>query len=142
MTTSREKLDAFLADARHVVVCGVRKNGVPHLSPNYFEWDGEKFYVSTLRSRVKYKIFQRDPRAQLLFDDPTALRAVLVHATVEIREDLVAELHHFRTIRTKYGMYCSDDDDEFRRDQEEQGRVLLVLTPDAPIEEWTSWGFD
>ena len=41
---------------------------------------------------MKYSIFRREPRAQLLIDDPTGFRAVLVPATVEIREDLAAEL--------------------------------------------------
>ena len=48
---------------------------------------------------MKYSIFRRDPRAQLLIDDPTGFRAVLVPATVEIREDLAAELPRFRAIR-------------------------------------------
>jgi hypothetical protein len=41
---------------------------------------------------VKYAIFRRDSRAQLLIDDSTGFRAVLVPATVEIREDIAAEL--------------------------------------------------
>ena len=87
---STEKIEAFLAEPRNVVVAGIRRDGRPHLSPNWFYWDGERFYVSTTRSRVKYAIFRRDPRAQLLVDDPTAFRAVLVPATAEIREDIAA----------------------------------------------------
>jgi predicted ester cyclase len=49
----------------------------PHLSPNWFCWDGQRFYVSTTRSRVKYAIFRKDPRAQWLVDDSTGFRAVL-----------------------------------------------------------------
>src|SRR2546429_565846 len=80
----------FLAEPRNVIVAGIRRDGRPHLSPNWFYWDGQHFYVSTTRSRVKYAIFRRDPRAQLLIDDSTRFRAVLVAATVEIREDLAA----------------------------------------------------
>src|ERR1700733_6822295 len=85
--TSTEKLEAFLAEPRNVVVAGIRRDGSPHLSPNWFYWDGTRFYVSITRSRVKYKIFTRDPRVELLIDDSTAFRAVLVPGTVEIRED-------------------------------------------------------
>ena len=100
---STEKIGAFLAERRNVIVAGIRRDGRPHLSPNWFCWDGDRFYVSTTRGRVKYAIFRRDPRAQLLVDDSTGFRAVLVPATVEIREDIAAELPRFRAIRESTG---------------------------------------
>jgi hypothetical protein len=90
---------------------------------------------------VKYAIFRRDPRAQLLIDDPTGFRAVLVPATVEIREDLAEELPRFRAIREKHGMAVLDDNEHLRALTAE-GRVLLAITPDGPPSSWTSWGMD
>jgi PPOX class probable F420-dependent enzyme len=139
--TSAEKIEAFLAEPRNVVVAGIRRDGRPHLSPNWFCWDGERFYVSTTRGRVKYAIFRRDPRAQLLVDDPVGFRAVLVPATVEIREDIAAELPRFRAIREKYGLAVPDDDEHLRALMAE-GRVLLAMTPDRPLSSWTGWGLD
>jgi PPOX class probable F420-dependent enzyme len=138
---STDKLEAFLAEPRNVVVAGIRPDGRPHLSPNWFSWDGERFYVSTTRGRVKYAIFRRDPRAQLLVDDSAGFRAVLVPATVEIREDIAAELPRFRAIREKYGMAIPDDEEHLRALAAE-GRVLLAITPDRPPSAWTSWGLD
>jgi PPOX class probable F420-dependent enzyme len=138
---SIDKVEAFLAEPRNVVVAGIRRDGRPHLSPNWFYWDGRRFYVSTTRGRVKYAVFSRDPRAQLLIDDPTGFRAVLVPATVEIREDLDAELPRFRAIREKHGMAVPDDAEHLRALAEE-GRVLLAITPDGPPSSWTSWGLD
>jgi PPOX class probable F420-dependent enzyme len=136
-----QKLDAFLAEPRNVVVAGIRRDGRPHLSPNWFYWDGEKFYISTTRGRVKYAIFRRDPRAQLLIDDSTGFRAVLVPGTVEIREDLRAELPRFRAIREKHG-WSVPPDEEHLRALAAEGRVLLAITPDAPASAWTAWGLD
>ena len=79
--------------------------------------------------------------AVTLDDDPTGFRAVLVPATVEIREDLAAELPRFRAIREKHGMRVPDDDEHLRALAEE-GRVLLAITPDQPLPNWTSWGLD
>jgi PPOX class probable F420-dependent enzyme len=138
---STDKLEAFLAEPRNVVVAGIRPDGRPHLSPNWFSWDGERFYVSTTRGRVKYAIFRRDPRAQLLVDDSAGFRAVLVPATVEIREDIAAELPRFQAIREKYGMAIPDDEEHLRALAAE-GRVLLAITPDRPPSAWTSWGLD
>jgi len=138
---SHEKVEAFLAEPRNVIVAGIRRDGRPHLSPNWFFWDGERFYVSTTRSRVKYAIFRRDPRAQLAIDDSTGFRAVLVPATVEIREDLDAEEAHFRAIREKHGRPIPSREEHLEGLRKE-GRVLLVISPDGPPASWTSWGLD
>jgi len=66
---------------------------------------------------------------------------VLVPATVQIREDLAAELPRFRAIREKHG-WAVQDDDEHLRALTAQGRVLLAITPDRPPSNWTSWGLD
>lgn len=139
--TSTDKLEAFLAEPRNVVVAGIRRDGSAHLSPNWFLWDGERFYVSTTRNRAKYAIFRRDPRVQLLVDDSTGFRAVLVRGTVEIREDLAAELPRFRAIREKHGMNVPSDE-EHLRSLAEDDRVLLAITPDEPPSSWTAWGLD
>jgi len=138
---SADKIEAFLAEPRNVVVAGIRRDGRPHLSPTWFHWDGRCFYVSTTRGRVKYAIFRRDPRAQLLVDDPAGFRAVLVPATVEIREDIAAELPRFRAIREKYGMAVPGDEEHLRALTAE-GRVLLAMTPGRPLPSWTCWGLD
>ena len=89
---SPSRLEAFLSEPRNVIVAGIRKDGRPHLSPNWFFWDGDKFYVSTTRKRVKYHVFRRDPRVELVVDDATGHRYVQTGGTVEIREDVPAEL--------------------------------------------------
>jgi PPOX class probable F420-dependent enzyme len=136
-----DKVEAFLAERRTVVVGGVRKDGRPHLSPNWFVWDGQRFYVSTTRKRVKYAIFRGDPRTQLLVDDSTGHRSVFVPGTVEIREDLRAELPRFRAIRDKHGI-STPGDEEFLKALADEGRVLLAITPDKPLSEWTVTDLD
>jgi PPOX class probable F420-dependent enzyme len=138
---SNDKIEAFLAERRNVIVAGTRADGRPHLTPNWFHWDGRRFYVSTTRSRVKYALFRRDPRAQLAIDDSTGFRAVLVPATVEIREDIAAELPRFRAIREKHGVEVPSDQEHLRLLTEE-GRVLLAISPDGSPSTWTSWGLD
>jgi PPOX class probable F420-dependent enzyme len=138
---SVDKIEAFLAEPRNIVVAGIRRDGRPQLSPNWFYWDGKRFYVSTTRGRAKYPMFRRDERAQLLVDDCTGFRYVAVQATVDIREDIAAELPRFRAIREKHGWAVPDDDEQLRVLTGE-GRVLLAITPDKPMSEWTSRGLD
>jgi PPOX class probable F420-dependent enzyme len=138
--TPDDAIAAFLAEPRNVVLAGTRADGRPHATPNWFYWDGTMFYVSTTRDRVKYRIFTRDPRAQLLVDDCTRFRYLMIYGTVDVREDLAAELPRFRAIRQKH---CRDvpSDDELLAGLKAEQRVLLAITPDGPPSAWTVRGF-
>jgi PPOX class probable F420-dependent enzyme len=138
--TSTTAIEAFLAEPRNIIVAGVRKDGRPHVSPNWFFWDGKKFYVSTTRKRAKYNVFRRDPRVELVIDDPTGHRYIGLSGTVEVREDIPANLHHFRAIRQKHGRVVPPDDD-FTASLTAEDRVLLAITPSAPQSAWLLWGF-
>jgi PPOX class probable F420-dependent enzyme len=137
--SSSTALDAFLAEPHNVIVAGIRKDGRPHLSPNWFSWDGEHFYVSTTRKRAKYNIFRRDPRAELVVDDPAEMRYVEIPTTVEIREDIPANVSLFRAIREKHGR-AAPPDDELAAALIADDRVLLVFTPTTPPSTWTARG--
>jgi PPOX class probable F420-dependent enzyme len=134
-------LDEFLSQPRNVVVVGIRTDGRPQATPNWFSWDGERFYVSTTRGRAKYKIFRRDPRVELLFDDPEGFRYVALSGTVEILEDIQAELPRFRAIREKHGLAVPPDD-EFAAALAADDRLLLAVTPNGPRQTWNVHGLD
>jgi PPOX class probable F420-dependent enzyme len=131
----------FLAEPRNVIIAGVRRDGRPHISPNWFFWDGQRFYTSTTRDRVKYKIFRRDPRVELLIDDSTGHRYARVSGQVEIREDVEANLPLNRAIREKHGVKVAPDD-EFAAALKADGRVLLAITPDGPPSSWNLVGIE
>jgi PPOX class probable F420-dependent enzyme len=139
--TSITALEGFLAEPRNVIVAGIRKDGRPHVSPNWFFWDGERFYVSTTRPRVKYKIFTRDPRVELVVDDATGHRYVALSGTVEILEDVQPNLHLFRAIGEKHGREIPPDA-RLAADLIADDRVLLAITPTAPQSDWTAVDLD
>jgi PPOX class probable F420-dependent enzyme len=132
-------LDAFLAEPRNVIIAGIRKDGRPHVTPSWFFWDGEKFYVSTTRTRVKYRVFRRDPRVELVVDDATGHRYVALSGTVEIREQVPGELPRFRAIGEKYGRAVPSDD-RLAAELIADDRVLLAITPSGPPATWTVVG--
>jgi PPOX class probable F420-dependent enzyme len=134
-------IEEFLSEPRNVVVAGIRKDGRPQVTPNWFAWDGTRFYVSTTRDRAKYKIFSRDPRVELLFDDSEGFRYVALPGTVEILQDIRSALPHFRAIREKHGRSVPADD-QLEADLAAEGRVLLAITPAGPRETWTVHGLD
>ena len=134
-------IEAFLAEPKNIIVAGIRKDGRPHVSPNWFFWDGERFYVSTTRPRVKYKIFSRDPRVELVVDDATGHRYAALSGTVEILEDVNPNLHLYRAIRDKHGREVTSDD-KLAADLIADDRVLLAITPTAPQSDWIAVGLD
>jgi PPOX class probable F420-dependent enzyme len=138
---SDDKIAAFLAEPRNAIVAGTRADGRPHATPNWFYWDGERFCVSTTRNRAKYRIFRRDPRGLFVVDDSTGYRTVMAYGTVEVREDVAAELPRFRAIREKHGASVPGDR-EFLSALVADQRVLLAMTPDGPPGAWTTWGLD
>jgi len=137
---TNEAIEAFLAEPRNAIVIGIRRDGTPQATPNWFSWDGQRFYVSTTRKRAKYPIFKRDPRLTLLIDDAEAQRYVAVSGTVEVREDLEPLLPIFRRTREKHG-FPVPNDAVFLASLEADDRVLLVITPNGPMESWRTNGF-
>lgn len=134
-------LTDFLGESRNVIVAGVKRDGRPHLSPNWFFWDGERFFISTTRDRVKYKIFSRDPQVELIIDDGTGHRYVKVSGTVEILEDVANNLPINRAIREKHGMPVPGDE-ELAASLVADNRVLLAVTPAKPASEWSVLGVE
>jgi PPOX class probable F420-dependent enzyme len=139
MTT--DPIDSFLGEKRNAVVAGLRQDGRPSMTPNWFFWDGSRFYISTMRPRAKFRIFRRDPRVQVLIDDATGFRSVLIDGTAEIWEDHEQGLPYYRAVREKYGRDVGSDD-ELRANLVAEDRVLLVITPSGPRSSWRSWGLE
>ena len=90
---------------------------------------------------MKYKIFTRDPRVELVVDDATGHRYVALSGTVEVREDVKPNLHLFRAIREKHGRPAAPDD-ELAQSLIADDRVLLAITPTTPPSAWTAVGLD
>lgn len=133
-----DEIEAFLGEQRNIIVCALRKDGRPQMSPTWFVWDGNRFIVSMTKNTHKYRNITRDPRVQLLIDDALAYKSVLVDGKGSFVEDVDAMIPLVRAVRAKHGIEAPDDaamKDQLTRD----GRVVLVVTPDRPISEWTNW---
>jgi PPOX class probable F420-dependent enzyme len=138
MTMPREEIEAFLAEPRNVIVAAIRKDGRPQMTPNWFLWDGGRFYVSTTKTRRKYSNLKRDPRVQLCIDDPRGYKTVLVDGTTTILEDVDEQLPLFRMLLEKHKQK-DPGDEALRKRLEDEQRVMLLITPDKPPEQWTAW---
>ncbi|MEP6637739.1 MAG: PPOX class F420-dependent oxidoreductase [Chloroflexota bacterium] len=64
-----ERQAEFLATTPNVVVATIRPDGLPQLTPNWYLWTGEVFWISTAAATVKTRNLRLDPRIVLCLDD-------------------------------------------------------------------------
>jgi PPOX class probable F420-dependent enzyme len=73
-----QEIAAYL-DAPHIaVVATVRRNGTPHLTPNWYRYDGQVLTLITRNDRLKYRNLQRDNRISVCIDDPQVASSDIV----------------------------------------------------------------
>ena len=135
---SRELLEAFLAEPRNIMVATIRKDGRPQMTPNWFLWQDGHFYISTTKTRVKYRTLKRDPRVQLCLDEPKGFRTLVVDGKTEILENIDEFIPYSRAISAKHSGNPPDEQALRERLVREQ-RVILKITPDRPIDDWLNW---
>jgi PPOX class probable F420-dependent enzyme len=122
-----EAQTTFLLERPHAIVATIMKDGRPQLTPNWYLWDGERFWVSTLDWTVKVKNAKRDPRVTLCIDGPgRRTNYVQVFGTAEVVEgdvkdatlDLIRKYEPTEADAQKHWEDIKDD------------RVLMAVTPE------------
>ena len=59
------------------------KDGSPHVTPVWFDWDGAHIIINTARGRVKDKVLRRKTKVALAIADPTdAYKYMQIRGTV------------------------------------------------------------
>lgn len=126
--------ETFLRERPHAIVATLMPDGRPQLTPNWYLWDGERFWVSTLDWTVKVKNAKRDPRVTLCIDGPDRrTNYVQVFGSAQVVEGDVRE----RTLDLirKYEPVEADAIAHWEGIKDD--RVLLVVTPER-----LQWRYD
>jgi PPOX class probable F420-dependent enzyme len=125
--TLTEAQQTFLHERPHAIVATIMPDGRPQLTPNWYLWDGEQFWVSTLGWTVKVKNAKRDPRVTLCIDGPSRrTNYVQVFGTAEVVEGDVRE----RTLDLIRKYEPIEADAQKHWEDIHEGRVLIVVTPE------------
>ena len=121
-------LNEYLATARIAVLTANGETGFPQVTPNWFNWDGERLSISTTKDRFKYKNFMRDPRATILiYEEPMAADYVQLRGEIEIQDDYEIWAPT-RDILVRH-LPADKADDYIQRMKNTEQRVLLWLKP-------------
>lgn len=118
--------DEFLRTQIHAIVATLQPDGMPQLTPNWYWWDGERFWISTLDWTVKVRNLKRDPRVTLCIDaGKRRENYVQVFGTAEVIEGDVRE-----TTLDLIRKYEPTEEASQRHWEEiKEDRVLIVVTP-------------
>lgn len=122
-----EAQQAFLRERPHAIIATIMADGRPQLTPNWFLWDGARFWLSTLTWTVKVKNARRDPRVTLCIDGPDRrTNYVQVFGTAEVVEGDVRA----RTLDLIRKYVPVEADALAHWEGIKDDRVLLVVRPD------------
>jgi len=131
---SQDKITAFLAGKRNAILATIKKDGSPQLTPVWYRWDGEQFWVSITKEHVKYKNLLRDPRVRLCVEDAEHFTTVIASGKARLTEanlwaDTQKIVERYRGPEQRAAYVQS-------MQEKKEPRVLLVLKPEKVI----SWG--
>jgi PPOX class probable F420-dependent enzyme len=103
---------AKLTDAQAEVVKGsrsfaslatLRKDGSPHITPIWVDYDGENVVINTAQGRAKTSHIRRDPRVSIsIYDQDNPYRYVEVSGTAEIADEGDEAWEHIDKMHRKY----------------------------------------
>jgi len=81
-----QEAEGLLAQANHAILAINRPSGAPHVTPVWYLWDGQAFYISTATDRAKYTHIVHDPAVALIVEDPGSSNYVAAYGRAEIIE--------------------------------------------------------
>lgn len=127
-----EERDALLAKSLDAILAVQRTSAPPQLTPLWFYWDGEAFYLSTTRDRAKYPNIKRNPDVSLIVNDQAAHTYLVAYGRAEIVEDNKDEIVALTLpIIKKYAP--PDTVERMAASLLQQDRVVIVLRPERIV---------
>jgi len=98
MATIPEKYRDIFDKKAFAQLATIMPDGTPHVSPVWFEYDGQNIIINTAKGRVKDRNMRRDPRVGLDILDPdnpyrhVSIRGRVIEITEEGADKLIDKL--------------------------------------------------
>jgi PPOX class probable F420-dependent enzyme len=126
--TLTEIREFLLAGTRTGKAATVRKDGRPHVTPIWFDLDGDEVVFMTWHESVKAANLKRDPRLSLCIDEEhPPFSFVIMEGTVEITEDPPERKYWAARIG---GRYMGEDQAEaYGKRNGVEGELVVRFTP-------------
>jgi PPOX class probable F420-dependent enzyme len=123
----KQEIDQFLAGIKMAVMATVNKDGSPHLSPNWYYYDGEQLSFVTTKERLKFFNLRRDNRMSVcIYEPPLASEYVVFQGRATIDDGDIWE--GARQVIKRY--VEADKVDEYVERWKTEPRILVKIKPD------------
>jgi PPOX class probable F420-dependent enzyme len=139
-----EEVDARLEGRALARLATYRADGMIHLTPIWFSWDGTRFRLTLGAGRVHLKNLSRDPRVTILIDEDPRLEqglsagawAIMARGEAELSQDpdLIREV----TLAVLTSALGPDDAQTYLEPIMAEGRTIVTITPSA----WLTWDYN
>ena len=130
--TLSEAQGAFLREPNYAVVAALRRDGSPHQTVVWVDWDGEHVLLNLNTWRSKLRYLEDDPRVSVLVidrDDPYRWVSISGHVEEITTKGAAEHIVH------QAGVYRGRDFYDFKPGEQ---RVLVRIAP----ERVTAYGVD
>ena len=124
------EITAFLSGIQMAVMATINSDGSPHLSPNWYYYDGDQLFFVTTKERKKFYNLRKDQRISVcVYEPPLASNYVVVEGAAKV-DDLVPTSELWRTARLVIERYVNAEDVENYIDRwKTEPRILVTITP-------------
>ena len=139
-----DEIDARLRSTTLARLASFRADGMIHLTPIWFDWNGSVFQLSLGSGRVHLKNLAADPRVTILIDEDSRLEhglaagawAIECRGIAELSDDeaLIREVTH-RTLVKAMG---ATDAEQYTEPVMAEGRVIVTIAPKT----WHTWDYN
>ena len=124
---NEQEITAYLAAPYIAVVATVHRNGAPHLTPNWYRYDGQVLTLITRTDRLKYRNLQRNSRISVcIYDPPMASNYVVISGTATCTDQDIWD--EARRIIERYR--APEEVDDYLARWKTEPRVLVTVTPE------------
>ena len=119
----------FLTGIKMAVMATINSDGSPHLSPNWYYYDGEQLFFVTTKERKKFYNLKRDQRISVCVYEPPLASDYVVVQGAAIIDDLVPTSELWATARLVIERYVNADDvDTYIERWKTEPRILVTIT--------------
>jgi PPOX class probable F420-dependent enzyme len=141
---TKEELDERLAGRALARLATYREDGMIHLTPIWFSWDGERFRLTLGAGRVHLTNLSRDARVSILIDEDPRVQdglaagawAIMARGTAELSQD--PELIKTVTLDVLTRALGPHDAQLYLEPIMAEGRTIVTITPSA----WLTWDYN
>jgi PPOX class probable F420-dependent enzyme len=141
---SKEEIDERLGCTALARLASYRADGMIHLTPIWFDWDGTVFRLTLGAGRVHLKNLARDSRVSILVDQDPRLEqglaagawAIMCRGSAELSRDeaLIRTTTH-AVLEKALG---SHDAEQYTEPIMAEGRTIVTITP----KDWLTWDYN